>query len=67
MTTDFGGLRGIVDEAKAIQDEVDARPLLDCPICGTPLQRRVRDGYGDCPMGHFETTAQTYGEYYGAA
>lgn len=58
---DFGGLRAIVQEARALDDEVDRRPLVDCPHCGTALQRRP-DGLGNCPMGHFTTRAQTQGE-----
>lgn len=65
MTTDFGGLRSIVDEARALNTENAARPLRDCPVCGTPLEIRPRDGLRHCPMGHFETTATTYGELNG--
>ena len=65
MTSDFGGLRTIVGEASALDAENAERPLLDCPICGTPLDVRARDGLKHCPMGHFETTAQSYGDYFG--
>jgi len=63
MTRDFGGLRGIVEEARALDEEMSNRPLIDCPICGTPLsQPRLSDGKRACPMGHFQTFAQTQGE-----
>jgi hypothetical protein len=65
MTSDFGGLRRIVDEARELDIENAARPLVACPLCGTPLDIRPRDGLRHCPMGHFETTAQTEGEYFG--
>lgn len=58
---DFGGLGSIVDEARALDEENATRPLVDCPHCGTALQRRP-DGLGNCPMGHFTTWAQTQGE-----
>ncbi len=64
---DFGGLRAIVEEARLLDAENAARPLLDCPFCGTPLEIRPRDGLRHCPMGHFETTATTYGAYFGSA
>ncbi len=61
MGRDWGGLRGIVEEAKQIAETDRARPLIDCPICGTRLQRNAR-GEGDCPLGHYRTTAQTWGD-----
>lgn len=62
---DFGGLGAIVEEARALDDDNANRPLIDCPRCGTRLERRERDGLKHCPMGHFETTADTYGDYFG--
>ena len=67
MSRDWGGLRAIVDEARELDATEAARPLVDCPICGTPLDIRPRDGLRHCEMGHFETTAETYGDYYGSA
>ncbi|MGE0227763.1 MAG: hypothetical protein AB7I38_10990 [Dehalococcoidia bacterium] len=61
MSGDFGGLRGIVEEARTLDEENANRPLVDCPICGTPLDRRDRDGLANCPMGHFTTSAPTQG------
>lgn len=61
VARDFGGLRGLIDEARALDEENENRPLVDCQKCGTPLQRRS-DGLGNCPMGHFTTWAQTQGE-----
>lgn len=66
MNRDWGGLGNIVNEARVLDAENDARPLLDCPICGTPLDIRPRDGLRHCQMGHFETTATTYGAYFGS-
>ena len=65
--SDFGGLRAMVEEARQLDTENATRSLLDCPLCGTPLDVRERDGLKNCPMGHFETTADTYGDYYGSA
>lgn len=62
---DFGGLGAIVEEARKLDADNADRLLLDCPICGTPLDVRPRDGLKHCPMGHFETTAETHGDYYG--
>lgn len=50
---DWGGLGKILAEAKAIEAAERARPLVDCPLCGTPLQIGPRGT--DCPMGHFST------------
>jgi hypothetical protein len=50
---DFGGLRGILQAAAAIDEENkrrEAEPVA-CPRCGTPLD--VRDGIRNCPMGHY--------------
>jgi hypothetical protein len=62
MTTqrDWGGLRVIIEESKAIAEAEANAPLLDCPICGTPLDVNTR-GERNCPMGHFTTNAQTKG------
>ena len=51
---DFGGLRGVLDEAKDLQRELGEAPLADCPHCGTPLQRNERRALLGCPMGHFQ-------------
>lgn len=60
MSGDFGGLRGIVEEARELAREQVSHPLIDCPICGTPLDQR--DGISNCPMGHFRTIASTQSE-----
>jgi hypothetical protein len=63
VTREWGGLRGILNEARAIDDELRNKPLLDCPRCGTPLTPpRASDGCRACPMGHFQTWAKTQGE-----
>lgn len=49
---DWGGLRGIVEEAKQVAERERSRPLVDCPNCGTPLQKNTR-GQVNCPMGDF--------------
>lgn len=63
MTTgrEWGGLRRIVEEAREISRQDKERPLVECPICGTRLQRNAR-GEADCPFGDYRTTAQTWGE-----
>lgn len=51
---DWGGLRGILAEAEAVDAwnrEREANPLA-CPLCGTPLQIRG-DGVRNCPLGHW--------------
>lgn len=52
MTSDFGGLRGIVEEAKQLARDERAKPLIDCPVCGEPLDKNER-GAVNCPLGHF--------------
>lgn len=56
MSNDFGGLRGIIEEARQTDREERARPLIDCPICGTLLDENSR-GEKNCPMGHFRAKA----------
>lgn len=58
---DWGGLRGILDEAKDVSRESKQRPLIDCPICGTVLDVNSW-GQRNCPMGHYQTSAATWGE-----
>lgn len=58
---EWGGLRRIVEEAREIRDFDRDRPLIECPICGTRLDRNVRNE-ANCPMGHYRTSAQTWGE-----
>jgi len=63
MMNDWGGLRGIIDEAKQLDADEKARPLVDCPICGTVLQTNTR-GAASCPLGHFRAPAgATRGQY----
>jgi hypothetical protein len=42
----WGTLRGIVEEARSLQAEEDARERdpVDCPHCGTPLRDGGPDG-----------------------
>lgn len=60
MSGDFGGLGAIVEEARALDDDNASRPLIDCPRCGTRLERNSA-GVANCPMGHFTTSAPTQG------
>ena len=53
-------LLAIRDEARRIDAVDKAAPLLDCPVCGTPLDRRG-DGWANCPLGHYRTNATTKG------
>ena len=50
--SDFGGLGGIVKEARAIDEATKNRPLIDCPVCGEPLQKNSR-GQVNCVYAHF--------------
>lgn len=52
MTREWGGLGKIVEEAKQLDADEKARPLVDCPLCGTPLDKNSA-GAVNCPMGHF--------------
>lgn len=61
MTRDWGGLGGIVNEARELDRSQKAQQLVDCPICGTPLQINRRNER-NCPLGHYRTTATTLGE-----
>jgi Zn finger protein HypA/HybF involved in hydrogenase expression len=51
---DWGGLGGIIEEARKLDEIEKARPHVDCPKCGTLLQFN-RSGVGGCPMGHYRT------------
>lgn len=60
--SDYGGYRALRDQARAEAVAERSEPLVDCPVCGTPLERRARDGMANCPLGHFRTRATTKGE-----
>lgn len=63
--SDFGGLRGIIEEARQLEREEQTRPLVDCPLCGTPLDKNSR-GELSCPLGHFRAPpGATRGAYGG--
>ena len=49
---DWGGYKGLALEAKADAEEDRAKPLVDCPVCGEPLETNNR-GAVNCPLGHF--------------
>lgn len=53
-TSDWGGLGGIVAEARALDQDEKARPLIDCPTCGEPLQFNAA-GEGNCVYGHYRS------------
>lgn len=53
---DWGGYGAVLAEAQGLADAERARPLVDCPRCGTPLSRNG-DGELDCPLGHFSAPA----------
>lgn len=53
---DYGGFGAIVREAKALAEQDRAKPELDCPLCGEPLQFNAR-GQANCPLGHYRTNA----------
>ena len=56
MSNDWGGFRAILDEARQIERDEKSRALVDCPVCGTPLDTNSR-GQKNCPLGHFEAPA----------
>lgn len=56
MTRDWGGLGSIIEEARQLDEQERQQPLVDCPICGTPLDVNSR-GMKNCPMGHFRAPA----------
>lgn len=52
MTPDWGGFRGIVDEALALEASDATRVIVDCPTCGAILAKNAT-GERSCPMGHY--------------
>lgn len=50
MPRDWGGLRGILDEARQLNEQADRE--VACPRCGTPLDFNAM-GLGNCPLGHY--------------
>lgn len=55
MIGDFGGFGKIVEEARALDADERNAPLVDCPLCGTPLDRNSA-GTVNCPLGHFRSS-----------
>lgn len=49
-----------LEEARLKRIEDEARPLLDCPVCGNPLDINAR-GVRNCDVGHFRTDRTTVG------
>ena len=49
---DWGGLRSIIDEARAIDEELKRNPSPDCPVCGEVLDVNGR-GERNCINGHY--------------
>lgn len=58
---EWGGLRSIVEEAKDLDRERREHVDPDCPVCGTPLDVRPRDGVRNCPMGHYSDNGRPGG------
>lgn len=56
--SDYGGFRAIVEEAREIEREERAHQLVDCPLCGEPLDENSR-GELNCPLGHFRVAGGT--------
>ena len=50
-------LLAITKEARQIRRADEQRPLVECPIDGTPLQ--FRNGVADCPMGNWTSRLTT--------
>ena len=49
----------ITQEAKAMRAEDKAKPIVDCPLCGTTLDKRGE--LVNCPFGHFTKRGTTRG------
>jgi hypothetical protein len=56
--TDFGGYRQIIEEARQLEQEQRAKPLVDCPICGAVLVYSEKRGLVSCPMGHYRVAGR---------
>ncbi|MCJ7510769.1 MAG: hypothetical protein MUP14_07785 [Dehalococcoidia bacterium] len=52
-------LVAILQEARQMRAEDKERALVECPICGGPLDYRPRDGTYNCRMGYFATRKAT--------
>ena len=50
-------LLAITKEARQLRLADEQRPLVECPIDGTPLD--FRDGVANCPMGNFTSRLTT--------
>lgn len=57
---DWGGLRGILDEAKQIAEEQRQHVSPDCPVCGEPLQVNSR-GERNCVYAHYRDNGTPVG------
>ena len=53
----WGQLVAISQEAKDLRRSDESRPLVECPIDGTPLV--FRNGVADCPMGNWTSRLTT--------
>ncbi len=49
---DYGGFGAILDEARALEDQLREQDDVDCPICGLLLDVNSA-GAVSCRMGHF--------------
>ena len=49
---DWGGYKAIIEEVKA----EPKKPIIACPIDGTPLE--FRNGVANCPMGNYRVTTR---------
>lgn len=54
MTSDWGGFRRIANEARVLEEQDKAKPLVLCPICGNVLDVNAR-GEKNCDVGHYRT------------
>lgn len=52
LANDYGGLGGIIAEARSLEDTFRQQDRPDCPMCGLLLDVRS-DGVVNCPMGHY--------------
>ncbi len=50
---DYGGYKGILDEARELDRVEQDRTEVACPLCGKILDQNERRGEVNCPLGHY--------------
>ncbi len=52
---DYGGFGAILEEARAIEEQLREQDRVDCPKCGSLLAVNSA-GAASCPMGHYRAS-----------